>query len=65
MDLVALYPYDPTIRNSIENGTAYSFSIPLDELYRIIPRPRKAKDRYKAFIRFLEDKGITMNIANK
>ena len=65
MDMVSLYSYDPMIRDSIENGKAYSFSIPLDDLFRFIPRPRKAKDRYKAFIRFLKDRGITMNITNK
>ena len=62
MDLVSLYSYDSKIRDSIENGKAYSFSISLDDLFRFIPRPRKAKDRYKAFIRFLKEKGITMNI---
>ena len=65
MDLVSLYSYDPLIRDSIENGKAYSFSISLDNLFRSIPRPRKAKDRYKAFILFLGDRGITMNITNK
>lgn len=64
MDLVSLYLYDPMIRDSIENGKAYSFSIPLDDLFGFIPRPRKAKDRYKAFIRFLGDRGITMNITS-
>lgn len=64
MDLVSLYPYNPTIRDSIENSKAYSFSIPLDDLFRFIPRPRKAKDRYKAFIRFLKDRNITMNITS-
>lgn len=65
MDLVSLYPYEPKIRDSIENGKAYSFSIPLNALFKLIPRPRKAKDRYKAFIGFLKDRGITMKITNK
>ena len=64
MELVSLYPYDPMIRDSIENGQAYLFSIPLDDLFRFIPRTRKAKDRYKAFIRFLKDRNITMNITS-
>ena len=64
MDLVSLYPYDSKIRGSIENGQAYSFTISLNDLFRFIPKPRKAKDRYKAFIRFLKDKNITMNITS-
>ena len=63
MDIVSLYDYDSRIRDSIKNETPYSFTITLDELYKIIPKPRKAKDRYKDYIRFLSNKGITMNIS--
>lgn len=63
MDIVLLYDYDSRIRDSIKNGTPYSFTITLDELYKRIPKPRKAKDRYKDYIRFLGNKGITMNIS--
>lgn len=62
MDMVLLYSYDPNIRNSIENGTGCSFNIPLDELYKIIPKPRKGKDRYNELVKLLINKGITMNI---
>lgn len=63
MDIVLLYAYDSRIRDSIKNGTPYSFTITLDELYKRIPKPRKAKDRYKDYVRFLGNKGITMNIS--
>lgn len=62
MDLVSLYRYDAGIRDSIENGRAYSFDIGLDELYRLVPRPRKARDRYNGLVRMLNNKNITMNI---
>ena len=63
MDIVLLYDYDPRIKDSIKKEIPYSFTITLDELYKIIPKPRKAKDRYKDYIRFLGNKGITMNIS--
>ena len=62
MDMVSLYRYDAKIRESIENETSYSFDIPLDELYKIIPKSRKAKDRYKELVKILSNKNITMNI---
>lgn len=61
-DMILLYSYDPMIRNSIENGKPYSFSITLDELYNLIPKSKKAKDRYKGFINFLNTKNIKMTI---
>lgn len=62
MDMVLLYSYDSKIRDSIENETAYSFSISLDELYSIIPKSRKAKDRYNDLVKFLNERKICMNI---
>ena len=63
IDLAFLESYDANIRNAIENNMPYSFSITLDDLYSIIPKDRKAKDRYSNLIRHLKDKlQITMNI---
>lgn len=63
IDLAFLEAYDANIRNAIENNMPYSFSISLSDLYLIIPKDRKAKDRYNNLIRHLKDKlGITMNI---
>jgi hypothetical protein len=63
IDLAFLESYDANIRNAIENQMPYSFSITLDDLYSIIPKDRKAKDRYNNLIRHLKDKlQITMNI---
>lgn len=63
IDLAFLESYDANIRNAIENNMPYSFSISLSDLYSIIPKDRKAKDRYNNLIRHLKDKlGITMNI---
>ena len=62
-DLAFLMGHDANIRNAIENQMPYSFSITLDDLYSIIPKDRKAKDRYNNLIRHLKDKlQITMNI---
>lgn len=61
-DMILLYNYDSKIRDSIMKGKAYSFSITLDELYNLIPKSRKAKDRYKGFINFLNTKKIKMTI---
>ena len=61
-DMILLYTYDSKIRDSIMKGKAYSFSITLDELYNLIPKSRKAKDRYKGFINFLNTKKIKMTI---
>ena len=62
MDLILLYSHDSRIRDSIENEASYSFDITLDELYKIIPKPRKAKDRYNKLVKLLTDKGIRINI---
>ena len=62
MDMVSLYRHDPRIRDGIENEKAYSFDISLDELYKLIPRPRKAKDRYNGLVKMLNNRNITMNI---
>lgn len=61
-DLILLYSYDTKIRDSIENNTPYSFDITLDELYKLVKKKRKAKDRYKSFIKYLKGKKITMRI---
>lgn len=62
IDMVLLYSYDSKIRDSIENETTYSFNITLDELYSIIPKSRKAKDRYNDLVKFLNERKICMNI---
>lgn len=61
--LTRLYSYDPLIRSAIESGSAYGFSIGLNDLYLLAPvSPRKAKDRYKKFKSFLAGLRITMTI---
>jgi hypothetical protein len=62
IDLVLLYSHDPHIRNSIENEASCSFNITLDELYNIIPKSRKAKDKYNNLVKFLNNRKIYMNI---
>ena len=62
MDMVSLYRHDPRIRDSIENEVPYSFDIGLDELYKLIPKSRKAKDRYNGLVKMLDNRNITMNI---
>lgn len=63
IDIAFLEGYDGNIRKAIENQMPYSFEITLDDLFSIIPRDRKAKDRYNNLIRHLKDKlQITMII---
>lgn len=62
VEMILLYSYDAKIRDSIENGTSYSFTITLDKLYDIIHKSRKAKDRYKDLVKFLRSRRISMNI---
>lgn len=61
-DLIILYSYDSMIRDSIEKNKPYSFDITLDELYKLVPKSRKSKDRYERFIKFLDAKNIKMTI---
>ena len=61
--LTRLYSYDPLIRSAIESGSAYGFSIGLDDLYDLAPvSKRKASDRYKKFKSILAGLKITMTI---
>ena len=62
VDLAFLEGYDPNIRKAIENNIPYSFSITLDELYRIIPQSKKSKDRYERIANYLQKQQITMSI---
>ncbi len=63
IDLTFLMGYDANIRNAIENQMPYSFSITLDDLYSIIPKDKKGKDRYTRLIKYLQNElQITMNI---
>lgn len=62
-DIAFLEAHDANIRNAIESNRPYSFTISLDDLYSIIPKDKKAKDRYARLINYLQNKlQITMNI---
>lgn len=62
VDMITLYSYDPEIRESIRKEKDYSFTITLGELFTLIPKPKKTKDRYKNLVKFMITRGITMNI---
>ena len=63
IDLAFLMGYDGNIRNAIENQMPYSFNITLDDLYSIIPKDKKGKDRYARLIKYLQNElQITMKI---
>jgi len=62
IDMISLYSYDSKIRDNIENETNYSFDISLTKLHGIIPKSRKAKDRYNDLYNLLISRKITMNI---
>jgi hypothetical protein len=62
IDLAFLEGYDANIRNAIENNIPYSFNITLNDLYKIIPKSKKGKDRYTTLINHLLKMNITMNL---
>lgn len=62
IDIAFLEGYDGNIRNAIENNKPYSFGITLNDLYKIIPKGKKAKDRYTTLINYLLKMKITMNL---
>ena len=61
-DLTRLYSYDPLIRQHVESGTTYSFSIPLDTLFSLIPKDRKATSRYGGLVKYLLSIGLSLTI---
>lgn len=63
LELTSLYSFDPEIRSAIEAEREYTFTISLDELCKLIPKGRKAKDRYNGLVNYLNKRGITMNIS--
>ena len=62
VDLVLLYSVDSKLRAAVENSQPYQFNITLDKLYSILPKGRKAKDRYTTLINYLKQLSITMTI---
>ena len=63
IDLAFLEGYDGNIRTAIENNRPYSFDISLNDIFSVIPKDKKSRDRYKNLVRYLHDnKQITMNI---
>lgn len=61
-DMVALYAYDPKLRNAIINQTSYSLSISLNKIWNIIPRDSKHRGRYKFLVNFLKKRQVTLTI---
>jgi hypothetical protein len=61
-DLAILEGYDSNIRDAVDNDLPYSFDITLTDLYTLIPKPRKAKDRYSSLVGYMKTYRITMNI---
>ena len=62
VDVITLYPHYPQLKMLVEDGKSGVIDITLDELYKLLPKPRKAKDRYTSIVSWLSDKGITLNI---
>lgn len=61
-DITCLYSYDPRIRSSIESGTTYSFTIPHDTLFKLIPWRSPRVSRFSGLIALLDTYNITMTI---
>lgn len=61
-DLVCLYSYDPLIRRNVESGTAYSFSIPKDSLFKLLPWRERRVSRFSGLKALLQSYNITMTI---
>ena len=61
-DLAVLECYDSKIRDAVDDNMSYSFDITLNDLYTLIPKPKKAKDRYSGLVGYMKTYRITMNI---
>ena len=61
-DLTCLYSYDPLIRRNVESGTAYSFSIPKDILFKLLPWRERRVSRFSGLLALLQSYNITMNV---
>lgn len=61
-DLAVLEGHNPNIRKAIGENKTYNFDISLNDLHKLIPTKRKAKDSYKRLIDYLKQFGIIMNI---
>ena len=61
-DITCLYSFDPRIRSSIESGTSYSFTIPHDTLFKLIPWISPRISRFSGLKALLDTYGITMII---
>ena len=61
-DLTCLYDYDPLIRLNVESGTAYSFSIPKDVLFKLLPWRERRLSRFGGLMALLQSYRITMNV---
>ena len=61
-DMVALYSYDPNLRTAIINQKPYTLSIPLDDIYSIIPKDSKRKRAYNNLVNYLKLRQVTLTI---
>lgn len=61
-DMVALYSYDPILRTAIINQKPYTLSIPLDDIYNIIPKDSKRKRAYNNLVNYLKLRQVTLII---
>lgn len=62
VDIVALYSVVPSLKDAVMNNKSFSFRIPLDDLYKAIPRDEKKRSRYKSLINYLNTKKLTLII---
>lgn len=61
-ELCRLIEYDANIQEAIKVERQYHINIPLDDLYRIIPRHCKKRARYATLCENLQRLGLTLNI---
>ena len=61
-DMVALYSYDPNLRTAIINQNPYTLSIPLDDIYNLIPKDSKRKRAYNHLVKYLKQRQVTLTI---
>lgn len=62
VDMITLYSHDSKIRECIKKSVDYSFTITLTDLFTLVPKKRKAKDRYDNLVKFMGNRNITMTI---
>ncbi len=63
-DIQALCEYDDGFNEAWQNGTQYTMTIMLSDLFGICPRSYQRTLMYERLVKFLEEKNITLKVVS-